>query len=112
MENDCESHGLPPGLFDQSVSYRCQHLWAHPLGLCAPRGIGSLVHVAVRAVHVAPACSLYENRVELALSVGPTASASRAIYPDCDGCGRGHMQPLRVFHFGPRLADGIGPGAR
>ena len=111
MENDCEACVLPSSLVDQSIAEGLRDLAMHALWLKAPSGIGPLIHVAVRAVDVAPARGLDENRVEPTHGRHATIGIGRAIDPDCVGCGRGHRRPRHAFRSAPPPSDGRGRDA-
>ena len=63
MQDDREARLLAVGLFDQPAAHRIEHRGIHALGLPAPCGVRSLVHVAIAAIEIAAACGLDEDRV-------------------------------------------------
>ena len=89
VQNDREARILPLGLIDQPVTDGGHHLQAHALRLRAPSRVRPLVDVAVRAIEVAPARGLDEDRVESACRAHVAVARATATGPDCaDLCTR------------------------
>ena len=66
VQDDREAGLLAVGLFDQPAAHCIEHHSVHALGLPAPCGVRSLVHVAISAIEIAAACGLDEDRVHVA----------------------------------------------